>query len=42
MVVRVWCNARVDICPVGIEHVPVINLLRRGLVEEAGIPSQPQ
>jgi len=36
------CNACVDICPVGIEHVPVINLLRRGLVEEAEMPSQLQ
>lgn len=28
------CNACVDICPVGIEHVPIINLMRRGLVED--------
>jgi Fe-S oxidoreductase/nitrate reductase gamma subunit len=27
------CMACVEICPVGIEHVPVINLLRRGLIE---------
>jgi Fe-S oxidoreductase/nitrate reductase gamma subunit len=31
------CNACVDICPVGIEHVPVINLLRRDLVEKGEI-----
>jgi Fe-S oxidoreductase len=28
------CMACVDICPVGIEHVPIINQLRRRLVEE--------
>jgi len=37
------CNACVDICPVGIEHVPIINLLRRNLVEtgklETGLKS---
>ena len=27
------CMACVEICPVGIEHVPIINLLRRGLIE---------
>lgn len=27
------CNACVDVCPVGIEHVPIINLLRRAQVE---------
>jgi Fe-S oxidoreductase len=27
------CNACVEICPVGIEHVPIINQLRRRLVE---------
>lgn len=27
------CNACVDVCPVGIEHVPIINLLRRNLIE---------
>ncbi|GAA1567356.1 heterodisulfide reductase-related iron-sulfur binding cluster [Dactylosporangium maewongense] len=27
------CNACVDVCPVGIEHVPIINQMRRGLVE---------
>jgi len=27
------CMACVEICPVGIEHVPIINQLRRGLVE---------
>jgi Fe-S oxidoreductase len=31
------CNACVAVCPVGIEQVPIINLLRRGLVE-AGQP----
>ena len=31
------CNACVDACPVGIEHVPMINLLRRSLVEEGDI-----
>jgi Fe-S oxidoreductase len=33
------CNACVDICPVGIEHVPMINLLRRDLVEKGEIDS---
>jgi Fe-S oxidoreductase len=27
------CMACVEICPVGIEHVPIINQMRRGLVE---------
>jgi Fe-S oxidoreductase/nitrate reductase gamma subunit len=36
------CNACVDVCPVGIEHVPVINLLRRGMVEEGEIDGQLQ
>ncbi len=36
------CNACVEICPVGIEHVPVINLLRRALVEDGQMPSQLQ
>jgi Fe-S oxidoreductase len=36
------CNACVEICPVGIEHVPVINLLRRGLVEAGAMPTQLQ
>ena len=36
------CNACVDVCPVGIEHVPVINLLRRGLVEAGAIDGQLQ
>jgi Fe-S oxidoreductase len=31
------CNACVEICPVGIEHVPIINLLRRGQVESGPI-----
>ena len=29
------CMACVEICPVGIEHVPIINLLRRGLSSTA-------
>lgn len=37
------CNACVEICPVGIEHVPIINNLRRAEVEkgdvEAGLQS---
>jgi Fe-S oxidoreductase len=36
------CNACVEICPVGIEHVPVINLLRRGLVEHGRVDDQLQ
>lgn len=28
------CNACVDICPVGIEHVPIINEVRRSLIDE--------
>ena len=28
------CGACVEVCPVGIEHVPMINQLRRGLVED--------
>ncbi|HEX7290088.1 MAG TPA: (Fe-S)-binding protein [Conexibacter sp.] len=28
------CNACVEVCPVGIEQAPIINELRRGLVEE--------
>ena len=28
------CNACVEICPVGIEQAPIINQLRRRLVEE--------
>jgi Fe-S oxidoreductase len=28
------CNACVEICPVGIEQAPIINQIRRGLVEE--------
>ena len=31
------CNACVEICPVGIEHVPIINMLRRSQVESAEI-----
>jgi len=33
------CNACVDICPVGIEQAPIINLMRRGLVEEGELDS---
>ena len=29
------CNACVEICPVGIEQAPIINQMRRGLVEQA-------
>jgi Fe-S oxidoreductase/nitrate reductase gamma subunit len=36
------CNACVEICPVGIEHVPIINLLRRGLIEEGRIDNSLQ
>ncbi len=28
------CNACVEICPVGIEQAPIINLMRRALIEE--------
>ena len=31
------CNACVDICPVGIEHVPIINNLRRAEIEKGAI-----
>ncbi|MGB8414930.1 (Fe-S)-binding protein [Paraburkholderia sp.] len=31
------CNACVEICPVGIEHVPIINLLRRAEVEKGNL-----
>lgn len=31
------CNACVEVCPVGIEIVPIINLLRRGMVETGEI-----
>ena len=34
--------ACVEICPVGIEHVPIINQLRRGLVERGEMDSQLQ
>lgn len=33
------CMACVDICPVGIEHVPIINQVRRGLVEKGDMDS---
>lgn len=31
------CNACVAVCPVGVEHAPIINLLRRKLVEEGDL-----
>lgn len=31
------CNACVDVCPVGVEHVPIINALRRALVETGDV-----
>ena len=36
------CNACVDVCPVGVEHVPLINMLRRGLVESGVFDSNLQ
>jgi Fe-S oxidoreductase/cytochrome b561 len=36
------CMACVEICPVGIEHVPIINQLRRGLVERGEMDAQLQ
>jgi Fe-S oxidoreductase len=36
------CMACVEICPVGIEHVPIINNLRRRLVEEGEIDGRLQ
>jgi len=36
------CMACVEICPVGIEHVPIINQLRRGLVEQGEMDSMLQ
>jgi Fe-S oxidoreductase len=33
----VQCMACVEICPVGIEHVPIINQLRRGLVDRGEV-----
>ena len=36
------CNTCEEICPVGIEHVPLINLLRRDLVEQGAVPGQLQ
>jgi Fe-S oxidoreductase len=36
------CNACVEACPVGIEQAPIINQLRRSLVEEGEIPSNLQ
>jgi Fe-S oxidoreductase len=36
------CNACVEICPVGIEQAPIINQLRRRLVEEGELDSRLQ
>jgi Fe-S oxidoreductase/nitrate reductase gamma subunit len=36
------CMACVEICPVGIEHVPIINQMRRGLVERGEMDAQLQ
>lgn len=36
------CMACVEICPVGIEHVPIINQMRRGLVERGEMDGQLQ
>jgi Fe-S oxidoreductase/nitrate reductase gamma subunit len=36
------CNACVEACPVGIEQAPIINQLRRRLVEEGELPSNLQ
>jgi len=36
------CMACVEACPVGIEHVPIINQLRRGLVERGEMDSMLQ
>jgi Fe-S oxidoreductase len=36
------CMACVEICPVGIEHVPIINHMRRALVERGDMDSQLQ
>ncbi len=36
------CNACVEICPVGIEQAPIINQLRRHLVEEGELPRELQ
>ena len=35
------CNACVEVCPVGIEQAPIINQLRRRLVEEGELDSEP-
>jgi Fe-S oxidoreductase len=36
------CNACVEACPVGIEQAPIINQLRRRMVEEGNLPSELQ
>ena len=33
------CNACVEICPVGIEQAPIINLMRRALIEDGELDS---
>ena len=42
LVTRMQCMACVEICPVGIEHVPIINQMRRGLVERGEMDNQLQ
>ncbi len=34
------CNACVEVCPVGIEQAPMINQMRRRLVEDAEMPAE--
>ncbi len=36
------CNACVEACPVGIEQAPIINQLRRRMVEEGNLPAELQ
>lgn len=36
------CNACVEACPVGIEQAPIINQMRRSLIEEGELPSDLQ
>lgn len=36
------CNACVEACPVGIEQAPIINQLRRRLLEEGDVPAELQ
>ena len=35
------CNACVEACPVGIEQAPIINQIRRHLVEEGELDAEP-